>query len=560
MVDTPGEYSKSKLVLLDFNKVGFYSVKYFAKSQGLNLKNRSILITFLVLFSGHLFASDAYIKTDSSIGQGFLFERNNICYLGTPKHVVEDANSINFMTADRKNHDAKIEKLFEVDLAILKVKNPKACSFKQPEGKTRLRSLLKIYRDGILKSRLSDGSILQTKITITGIDETEYLQITPQKKKDILKQGYSGSILYVADQPAGMLLEVDDENIGYVYRQDALSNKLKSYFQQDNKNITQKSKKISNIPSLGNMQGDLAKDKTKEFQFSWQKNSPVTLSFKKTKGNLQFTLFILDEEGDQQFQQNFATTGEYEFAFTPTTTGVYTIRLVGYQGYGKFDIKIGQLTLDAELRGAGNVVEVGDSMSGLLANKSIAEYKYAGQENSPITLSFKKTKGNLQFTLFILDEEGDQQFQQNFATTGEYEFAFTPTTTGVYTIRLVGYQGYGKFDIKIGQLTLDAELRGAGNVVEVGDSMSGLLANKSIAEYKYAGQENSPITLSFKKAKGNLQFTLFILDEEGDQQFQQNFATTGEYEFAFTPTTTGVYTIRLVGYQGYGKFKIEVKK
>lgn len=236
-----------------------------------NKISRRALISLLIIPS-YLHASDAYIKTENSIGQGFLFERQNTCYLATPEHVVEGAINISFMTADRKSHKAVIFKIFDVDLAILKVDDFKACIHKQPESKTRLSSLLKVYRDGILKSRLSDGSILQTKVTIKGIDKAEYLQILPRKKNDILKQGFSGSILYIADQPAGMLLEVDDENIGYVYRHDAISKKLSSQFIQNaDKSINDKKTKKA-ILQVGTITGDIAKDKSNEYSFSWGKS------------------------------------------------------------------------------------------------------------------------------------------------------------------------------------------------------------------------------------------------------------------------------------------------
>ena len=524
--------------------------------------SRLTLITFFILSPIPLYASDAFIKTEKSIGQGFLIERQKTCYLVTPEHVVGDANNISFMTADRKSHKAEIIKIFDVDLAILEVDDHNVCLHKQPEAKTRLISLLKIYRDGVLKSRLSDGSILQTKVTIKGIDQSEYLQILPRKKSDILKQGFSGSLLYIADQPAGMLLEVDDENVGYVYRQDAISKKLSSHFIQDDKsiNIKQEKKKILRV---GSLKGDISQDKSIDYSFSWEENSPIIFNIQKAKKDYWYTFSILDAEGEQQFKgTTHRGSKNYKFAFTPTKSGVYTIRLVGTRDYGKFNIKVEQLTLDSQLRGAGNVVEVGDSLKGKIAVNSIAEFKYSGEENSPIIFNIQKAKKDYWYTFSILDAEGEQQFKgTQHRGSKNYKFAFTPTKSGIYTIQLVGTRDYGKFNIKVEQLTLDSQLRGAGNVVEVGDSLKGKIAVNSIAEFKYSGEENSPIIFNIQKAKKDYWYTFSILDAEGEQQFKgTQHRGSKNYKFAFTPTKSGIYTIQLVGTRDYGKFNIKVEQ
>ena len=115
------------------------------------IPHQALILLFMII-PGLVYASDAYIKTGKSIGQGFLLERQNTCYLITPKHVVEGGDDISFMTADRKNYKAETIKVFDVDLAVLKVNAFKACINKQAERKTRLISLLKIYSDYICKS------------------------------------------------------------------------------------------------------------------------------------------------------------------------------------------------------------------------------------------------------------------------------------------------------------------------------------------------------------------------------------------------------------------------
>jgi len=301
-----------------------------------------IIFLSLLFVPQFILASDAYIKTDISIGQGFLSEHAKKCYLITPEHVIDGAKNIHFMTADRKTHSAKTIKTFEVDLAILEVDNIKACRHKQTEPTTKLSSILKVYRDGVLKTRLSDGSTLQTKITIKGIDQTEYLQIEPLKKTDVLKQGYSGSTLYIAEQPAGMLLEVGDDNIGYIYRFDAITNKLSSYFTPVDTTQIVKTADAKNIMALGTIKGEIAKDKTVEHLFNWEENSPIKINIKKMGGGYAYKFNIFNDEDELMHKGNIDGGSKYDFSFTPLKNGTYKIQLIGTSRYGKYDIEVKQ--------------------------------------------------------------------------------------------------------------------------------------------------------------------------------------------------------------------------
>ena len=171
-------------------------------------------------------ASDAYIDTGSTRGQGYLFMDADTCFLVTPAHVAKSSNELSFLAVDRKSHVAKKVKEFDVDLALYELEKSNLCRSLPEYGSTRLSALLKIYRDGVIKTRLSDASVLQTKIEITGIDESYYLQVRVRSSSDTLKQGFSGSQLFVAEQPAGILIEVDEDGYGYVLRSDAIEKLL----------------------------------------------------------------------------------------------------------------------------------------------------------------------------------------------------------------------------------------------------------------------------------------------------------------------------------------------
>ncbi len=212
------------------------------------------------------------------------------------------------------------------------------------------------------------------------------------------------------------------------------------------------------------------------------------------------------------------------------------------------------------MRGAGNIIEAGSRIKGLLALNSIAEYKVAGEENSPIKFNLKKTNLDYYYAIKIFDDKDEEKYNGSFRSTNDYEFAFTPLKTTTYTIRITGTKKHGKYDIKLSQLSLDSQLRGAGNVIEVGSRVKGLIALNSIAEYKYDGEKNKPLKLKLRKTNTDYYYRIQILDNKSNQVYKKDFRSTNDYKIEYTPLESGNHTIRLIGTSKYGKYDIEVKK
>src|SRR5690606_34736975 len=188
------------------------------------------LISLSALFSPSSYSSDVLVSADFNVGQGFNYLVNGTCYVVTPKHVIGDASTANIMLPTRQYFTADLAHVFDVDMAILESNIPEAqCNRNTFLQVSDLKKILDVYQTGVLKRRLADGSVLQSKIVINTVDETEYLAIKPERADEPFKQGYSGSILFVAEQAAGVLLEVDDEG-GVVYRADALTSMLDKHF------------------------------------------------------------------------------------------------------------------------------------------------------------------------------------------------------------------------------------------------------------------------------------------------------------------------------------------
>ncbi|MEP1384075.1 MAG: hypothetical protein ABJK64_09790, partial [Paraglaciecola sp.] len=280
-------------------------------------------IVFLFLLPFIVNATDVQILTETTKGQGFLYSHQSNCYVITPAHVVANSKFVHALTSDRKKYTLKLVKKFDVDLALLLVNKPKRlCQSTSFNRAKKLPSLLKIYSEGAIKSKLSDGSTLQTKVDIIGIDDKEYIQIKPKKEKNILKQGYSGSVFYVANQAAGILLEVDDGS-GFIYRSDALIKMLDSYFYPSGR----PQKVVDEVPVADeHMKGSIAEGQVKTYQYLGERNSAVRFEFNKTDRQHSYRFFITDKRGKEVFKtKKLGSNYDYQYAFTPLKSGNYTI-------------------------------------------------------------------------------------------------------------------------------------------------------------------------------------------------------------------------------------------
>lgn len=408
----------------------FWGVFFFTLSVGLN-------------------ASDVLISTDIGVGQGLLYKHNNVCYVVTPSHVIEGSKTLSGMTTDRKRYALEIEHKFDIDLALLTAKRQISwCSAQDFSLAEKLPTVLEIFEYGILKTKLGDGSTLQTKVDIIGVDNTEFLEIRTTNSDDSLKQGYSGGVLFVADQPAGVLIEVS-EGSGYIYRADALVQKLKQHFPSNNQQTKRKAaEKPANEKFTGRLRsrGDVS-----EYNFVGQANSPVEFVLIPQSGSMEYTFHILDNFGNRVFRpRNFQSYQDDQFAFTPPKNGRYTIRLVGKRGGGSFGILIKQVTLDANLRGQGNVIGIGDSVSGRIAAGAVAEYKFSGTSKVPLEITLVPQAGSMEYTFHLLDRRGRALIRpRNYQSYQEVHIPFSPPQTGTYTIRLVGKRGHGSYGIQL---------------------------------------------------------------------------------------------------------------
>ncbi|KXF81815.1 trypsin-like peptidase domain-containing protein, partial [Enterovibrio coralii] len=192
---------------------------------------RLYLMAFIFsIFSTTALSSDVLISTDNQFGQGFFYSHQNDCFVITPAHVVSNAKKINLLTPDRKKHIAKIEHIFEEDLAILKVESTsKPCGDINHQPINDLDTILTVVNNGEIFSMLEDASLMRSPIDIVAVNHNEIIEIKASDSNRGLKQGYSGSVLYIANSISGILTEVDDGH-GYILRFNHILKLIEGHF------------------------------------------------------------------------------------------------------------------------------------------------------------------------------------------------------------------------------------------------------------------------------------------------------------------------------------------
>ena len=174
----------------------------------------------------------AFVRTAEE-GQALLLKRLGECYAVTPAHVLGDElfASLTGGHSRRPQGDGDLLQTFGYDLAILHVTGALAgfCNG-SPVVAAGLEDRLATADRGVLTSVNADGSISRRRVTLSDVGLL-YLRVRPERDRDQLFKGLSGSLLLVGDRPAGILMAVDaDTGEGRVLRYDRALETLRPFF------------------------------------------------------------------------------------------------------------------------------------------------------------------------------------------------------------------------------------------------------------------------------------------------------------------------------------------
>lgn len=180
-------------------------------------------------------AADVLLMADGVRGQGTLQKRGGECLVITPRHVVENAMFDIIATfPDRRDVLATKLELFAEDVALLRLETqPSNGCAERAFNEERLSAMLSSATEGVLKRRDESGSASLLQVNVVGYDEHRLIRIEPRSSTKSIKQGYSGSVLYIDSQAVGMLInnENTDGEIGLVLRAEMLNATIDPFFQ-----------------------------------------------------------------------------------------------------------------------------------------------------------------------------------------------------------------------------------------------------------------------------------------------------------------------------------------
>ncbi|WP_351189417.1 discoidin domain-containing protein [Shewanella sp. TB4-MNA-CIBAN-0142] len=172
--------------------------------------------------------------TAGEVGQGFLLNRLDQCYLVTPKHVIGDEFFATLISGThlRSLGEAEPIQTFGYDLSILSVMGAA-----EKECQTNINQfgvievLLQNATQLTISSINADGSRSLIPVTLTD-KGLIHLRVNPVSSDVQLYKGLSGSLAFINDIPVGMLQSIDaDTGEGILLRQDRIIETILPFFQ-----------------------------------------------------------------------------------------------------------------------------------------------------------------------------------------------------------------------------------------------------------------------------------------------------------------------------------------
>ena len=412
----------------------------------------------LIFITSDVLASDAFVFAEEDFGQGFFRQRGNECFFITAGHVVKDATEIELVTAERYRLRATVMTSYPDDVAILRVELPanNTCPKSSWDSGGKLKILLGMEQEGIVKTRLDDGSTVQTPVSIKTFDGYRYIQIVPKNPKDKFRKGFSGSPLFIAGELAGMLQSVSN-GVGKVFRQDALNNTISLFF-NDKKQITRvpKDNNESNVKpptkvitststSSAVFKGSISKGQTIEHNFQGVTNSPVLFTTVKTQSVRYLTQIYQGKK--LVYKNKYDSTRATEHVFTPKKDTTYTLKFIGTAGHGEYSVSMEPIATSSDLTGKANVISVGNAVEGRIAKDAIAEYRFKGVANSPVLFTTVKTQSVRYLTQIYQGKK--LVYKNKYDSTRATEHVFTPKKNATYTLKFIGTAGHGEYSVSM---------------------------------------------------------------------------------------------------------------
>lgn len=169
------------------------------------------------------------------IGQAILRSRADRCYAVTPRHVLADETAASLTAPGRRLGDADLLRRVPAapeDVMLLSVRAIPTDLCPAFEGALFLDTLLRTRAAAVMRLVRPDGSYERLPLSVQAVD-VETFEVRPEEGT-MLAQGMSGGTILVGDQPAGMLVDVEDGGkLGRAARLDRVFERLAPYLGTD---------------------------------------------------------------------------------------------------------------------------------------------------------------------------------------------------------------------------------------------------------------------------------------------------------------------------------------
>ena len=168
------------------------------------------------------------------VGQGWLMTSATRCLLVAPRHVLLDEGGSVFLAEGSRESfgAARFSADLGDDLAAADAVNRPTAECGQPAGSLSrsLGPVLKGSALGALRYVNGDGSVGRIPVSVIDDDGEMLVRIAAVDPKMPLRKGHSGSLLFLADVPAAMLLSVSARSgVGTALRSDVLLRKIDAH-------------------------------------------------------------------------------------------------------------------------------------------------------------------------------------------------------------------------------------------------------------------------------------------------------------------------------------------
>jgi len=278
------------------------------------------------------------------------------------------------------------------------------------------------------------------------------------------------------------------------------------------------------------------------------------------ENGMRYKMEVLDKHKKVLLSHYDARGRAFELPFTPPKDGTYIVKLIGIQHFGDYSLSLKQYTTAEALTGKANVIGLDQAVEGKLASQAIAEYHFKGNGNSPLIISGAVAENGMRYKMEVLDKRKKVLLSHYDARGRAFELPFTPPKDGTYTVKLTGIQHFGDYSLSLKQFTTAEALTGKANVLQLDQTVEGLIAYQAIAKYQFKGLKNSALVISGAAAENGMRYKLEVLDKRNKVLLSHYDARGRAFDKPFTPPKDGDYTLKLTGIKHFGDYSLTIGK